>query len=328
MSDDPHPCKVSKHKCISSFIVNTLLLSAVAAYSQEQKVPQSTSDDKNTSTLTIGAENIAALTLEQDKTTFYNCLAPSFSARTQNERGDYAAVSGVQGIIYNDNAWNTTTIKFMVELGKQLGDGGVITFKAGREATEGRSVFDNPFNYYANATDVVTLGNSTERIVFGYQKNNNFVELGVIGKSGDGFYVVPNPKEASFWAKGGLTLLQKSGMKLDMSSALRLDKKRAQMLAAFGMHNRYSGARVFGHYDFKQHQGNFGIRAYRELKNGWKVIAESVLTQHKDLSIRSGIGKDGVQFSVELKKPKQENPRVNLTVTSYLARSKTYAYRK
>ena len=217
----------------------------------------------------------------------------------------------------------------MMELGRQIGDGGVIIFKAGHEATEAGNVFDNnQFDYYSNATDVITLGNGTDRIVFGYQKNNKFVELGIIGNSGEGFYVIPNPKESSFWAKSGVTLLQKSGVKLDMSSALRLDKERTQMFAAFGINNRCSGARVFGHYDFKQHQGNLGLRAYRELKSGWKVIAESVINQHKDLSIRSGVSKHGIQFSVELKKPRQENPRVNFTVTSYLARSKTYAYRK
>lgn len=74
MSDDPHPCKVTRHY---TFKVNYLLLTAVAAQLQEQNVPPITSDeDKHSSILIMGAENIADFTLNQNKSIFSDDLGP------------------------------------------------------------------------------------------------------------------------------------------------------------------------------------------------------------------------------------------------------------
>lgn len=307
-----------------NFIFSTLLLTATAAAAQEQQAAQPKTDDADDRmTLTIAAQDIAALEVRQDKTVFYNDLAPSFTARAQNKRGDYAQLSGMEGIIYNDNVLTPITIKFMMELGKQLGNGAVITFKAGREATEGAHVFDNQLYYYADAFDVGTLGNGTERIVFGYEKDQQFVELGIIGSNGEGFYVIPNPKQADFWAKSGITLLQNSGVKLDMTAAVRMGSEHRQLLASLGLRSRAYGAKIYGHYDVKQHHGNLGIRAWHDLRRGWKSITETVINQHKDLSVRTGVGKNGMQFAVELSKPRHQSANVNLTVSTNLARSHT-----
>ena len=107
------------------------------------------------------------------------------------------------------------TIKFMTELGKQLGNGGVITFKAGRKGTKRGAGFSNLSGYYADTCDIKHFSNTINRIIFGYEKSGQFVELGAIGNKDDSFYVIPNPLKADFWAKCGLNLLQKSGIKLD-----------------------------------------------------------------------------------------------------------------
>lgn len=323
MSDDPHlENKDFQLFNIRNFVFNTLLLTATAAVAQEQKVPQINSDnDKDCLTLTLNAADISGLTVEEGKTTFYNDFAPSFMAKAANKRGDYAALSGQEGIIYSNETFKSITIKFMIELGKQLGNGGVIKFKAGREGTEGGAVFDNPLSYYADAYDIGRFGNCNDRIAFGYEKDGQFIELGIIGNQEDSFYVIPNPKHADFWAKCGLTLLEKSGVKLDMTAAVRAGNEHRQLLGSIGIRSRAYGGRIFGHYDTKQHCGNLGVRAWHDLRRGWKTVVESIITQNKDLSVRSGIGKGGVQLSLEFSKPRGQNPNVNLTVATNLARS-------
>ena len=329
MSDDPHPSKVMKYFNVRNFIFNTLLLSATAAVAQEQQALQSpTDDDCERLTLKLNTANVAALTVEQGKTTFYNDFAPSFSARADGTRGNYALLSGQEGIIYNNDSFNAITIKIMIELGKQLGNDAVITFKAGREGTEAGAVFDNQLSYYADAADIGRFGNCKDRIVFGYEKNGQFVELGIIGEQGVGFYVIPTPKHSDFWAKCGLTLLENSGVKLDMSGAIRAGNEHRQLLSSIGIHNRAYGAKIFGHYDVKQNYGNLGIRAWHDLRRSWRMITETVVTQNKDLSIRSGVVNGGMQFSVEFSKPREQKPAVNFTVTSTLARSHTVSGHK
>lgn len=309
---------------LRNFVINTLLLAATTAVAQEPKATQPNSDRNiDRMTLTLDAANIAGLTVEEGKTTFYNDFAPSFMAKAANSRGDYAQLSGQEGIIYSNDTFKSITIKFMVELGKQLGNGAVITFKAGRAATEAGAVFDNPLSYYANAYDIGRFGNASDRIVFGYEKGGQFIELGMIGSAGDGFYVVPNPKKSDFWAKCGLTLLENSGVKLDMTAAMRMGGEHRQLLGSIGIRSKAYGAKIFGHYDAKQHYGNLGARAWYDLRRGWKSIAETVITQDRDLSVRGGIGKGGMQFSIECSKPRGQNPAINLTVSTNLARSHT-----
>lgn len=308
---------------LRNFIINTLLLTATTAVAQEQKATQPEADNADKLALTICAQDIAGLTIEKDRTTFYNDFAPSFVARAQNKRGDYAQLSGMEGVIFSNEAWSAITIKFMAELGKQLGNGAVLTFKAGREATEGGNVFDNQLYYFADSNDIGLLGHASQRITFGYEKNNQFIELGIIGSNNDGFYVIPNPKSADFWAKCGITLLEKSGVKLDMTAAVRAGSDSRLLLGSLGLRSRAYGGKIYGHYDVKQHYGNLGVRAWYDLNRGWKTIAETVINQHKDLSVRAGIGKSGLQFAVEYNKPHEQPSHVNFTVATNLARSHT-----
>lgn len=324
MSDDPHPSKVMKYFNVRNFIFNTLLLAATAAVAQEQQATPTNSDtDSERLSLKINALNVSGLTVEDGRTTFYNDFAPSFLARAEGKNGAYAQLSGQEGVIYSNNTFSSITIKFMAELGKQLGNGAVITFKAGREGTEAGAVFDSPLSYYADAYDIGRFGNCKDRIVFGYEKGGQYVELGIIGDQGDGFYVIPNPKHADFWAKCGLTLLKNSGVKLDMSGATRIGNEHRQLLSSIGIRSRAYGGRIFGHYDFRQNQGNLGLRAWHDLRRSWKLITETVITQNKDIAVRSGVSNGEMQFSVEFSKPREQKPAVNFTVCTNLARSHT-----
>ena len=325
MSDDPHPCtQETKNFDICKLILKTLLLTATtAAFAQEQQVPQINSDARQDKlTLTIGAENIAALTLKQNKTVFYDDLRPNITARAESSNGDYAQLKAMEVLILEDKNFTPITSKFMLELGRLTGNGGVIIVKAGREKTEGGALFDHALEYYADSRDAYQLANSAERLVFGYQKNNKFIELGIIGKNGDGFFVIPNPKHADFWAKSGLALLEKSSVKLNMSGAVHFGSKHKQLLSSIGISERSGfGAGFLGNYDFAEKKGNIGLRAWKDFKNGWQIIAETVFNQNHDLYIRSGIGKSGMQFSVEYSKPKGRSSYANITVATRLARS-------
>ncbi|MBR3676707.1 MAG: hypothetical protein IKN71_06200 [Alphaproteobacteria bacterium] len=67
MSDDPHPCtQETKNFYLCKLVLKTLLLTATtAAFAQEQNVPQHNFDVRSDKlTLTLGAENISALTVE------------------------------------------------------------------------------------------------------------------------------------------------------------------------------------------------------------------------------------------------------------------------
>ena len=325
MSDDPHPCtQETKNFNICKLILKTLLLTATtAAFAQEQQVPQINSDVRQDKlTLTIGAENIAALTLKQDKTVFYDDLRPNLTARAENTHGDYAQLKAMEVLILEDQNFTPITSKFMLELGRLTGNGGVITVKAGREKTEGGALFDHALEYYADSRDAYQLANSVQRVVIGYQKDNQFIELGMVGQNGEGFYVIPNPKKADFWAKTGLTLFQKGRAKSQMTAAVRYGKKHRQFLSSVGISERSGfGAQLMGNYDFGEHKGNLGLRAWRDFKNGWQAITETIFNQNRDLYVRGGAGKSGMQFSVEYGKPKSQPAYVNMTIAARLARS-------
>jgi len=331
MSDDPHPCMKNIHFNLCRFVLKTLLFTATtAAYAQEQNVGRPNIDTRQDRlTLTIGAENVSALTLNQDKTVFYNDLRPNITARAQNAHGDYAQLKAMEVLILEDKNFTPITSKFMLELGKLTKGGGTIVFKAGREKTEGGQLFDHALEYYADSRDAYQFANSTERLVFGYQKNNQYIELGIIGKNGEGFYIIPNPSKADFWAKTGLTLLNKTKFRLDMTGAVRYGRKHRQLLSSIGVSERSGfGAKLLGNYDFIERKGNIGLRAWQDFKRGWRLISEAVFNQNRDLYIRSGAEKSGVQFSVEYGKPKERPSYVNMTISASMARSRLVGARK
>lgn len=298
MSDDPHPCtQETKNFYLCKLVLKTLLLTATtAAFAQEQNVPQHNFDVRSDKlTLTLGAENISALTVEQDKTVFYNNLRPNKTTRAENERDDYAQLKATEVLILEDKNFNVLTPRFMSELGRLIGKGGNIFFKAGGKKTEGAELFDYALEYYADTRNAYKTADNAERLVFGYQKGRHFFELGAIGKNGDGFLVIPNPKYADFWAQSGLTLLEKSGI-----DAMR-----------------------FSNYDFAANKSHIGLRAWEDFNRGWSEIAKSVLNQDCNLYIRGDTDKSGVQFSVEYGKPKDQPSYVNLAVAANLPRFQT-----
>lgn len=344
MKDTSHSTKAMREELMSKFVTATLFMTAFAAQAQAQesstsgasKEKQSTETSVNTTdtkdksgvTTTIGGGLIAAITSEKDGTVFYADATPNASITLTDKNGYYGQLSGMQSLTLNNKEYNTMTIKFMVELGKQIGDGGKIFFRAGREATESGHVYANPLSYAADAQNVGIFGNLTNRMVFGYEKDGKVYELGMIGSKDEGFYVIPNPKYASFWAKGGITLLEKSGVKLSTDGAVRIGNGHKDLLASIGIKSQSGfGAEVSGKYNFVERSGAISAHAWKDITKGWKLMANTVLTQQKDLHIHAGVKKDDVQFSVECSKPKGQSATIAATLCTNLARSKTKAYR-
>ena len=346
MKDTSHLAKAMREEVMSKFFTAALLTTALAAEAQAQEtkvqeaskqtqtteVSVNTADaiNKSGATATIGSGAIISLTSNKDATdgkngtAFYADLTPNFEGKLTNAHGDYAKFSAMESLILDNKDYNATTIKFMIELGKEIGDGSTIFFKAGRESTEAGSVYDVAMHQYADAQNIVTFGNLSDVMAFGYTKNGIKAELGIIGSTDDGLYVIPNPKYASFWAKGGISLLQKSGVELYMDGATRLGHGHQDILGSLGIKTHGFKARALGKYDFVERSGALGADLAKDLKNGWKIMAGTVLKDKgNEFRLHCGVDKNDVQFSVEYARQKNQPSTVNFTVATHLARSKT-----
>lgn len=329
--------KAMRDELLSKFFTAALFLTATTAAAQEAKTTETTKQepvsespvtktdaaDKSQTTCVIGSGGIFALTSQKDGTAYYTDLTPNVTLTTTNKAGDYAKFSAMESLVLNDTEHSALTIKFMIELGKQLGDGSQIIFKAGRESTEAGSVYDTALSYYADTQNIATFGNLSNLTAIGFVKDGVYTEIGMIGSINDGIYVVPNPKAASFWAKGGVTLLERSGVKLCMDGATRLGNGHKDLLSSIGITAPGFKARAMGKYDFVGRSGALCADMTKDLKNGWKIMGGTVFQQGKEVRIHCGVDKNDVQFSVEFAKQKDQHSTVNFTIATHLARSKT-----
>lgn len=340
MKDDPHPTKAMREEIMSRFFTAALFLTAVAAkaQAQETKSPEldkqtpstetvaetPTIDDKSGVTLNLGAGEIISLTATESGTELYSDATPNVEATISNKRGDFAKFSAMESLTLNNKEYNALTIKFMVELGKQLGDGSTIIFKAGRESTEAGGVYDVAMHHYADAQNIATFGNLADVLAIRYkQEGIGYGEIGLIGSPGDGDYVIPNTRNGSLWLKGGLTAFDNCTADI----AARLGNGHKDLLASIGIKsNAGLKARIMGKYDFVERSGALCADAIQDLHRGWKLMAGTSFKQGQEIRLHCGVDKDNVQFSVECVKEKEQKAKVNLTVATKLnwARSKLY----
>ncbi len=297
---------VKQHKVRDFMLTGAFYLAAAATVSEVQAqtsvLPErDVNQEKNKTTLThnveVGFNNLSALVVDEKTTTFYNNFQPYLNASIEDNSGHRASVSALELVIYDGKTTTPILTKFMVELDKKLKDGGELFLKIGRENTQGGDVFPNSIEYTASAKDIVPFGNGMERMVLGYQKNGNFVELGIIQDKGAGKYVlIPNLDEADFWGKGHLSLLAKSGAKLEMEGAVRLGKHQKLGILSATYTNGGFGAKALVERDFNNDDTKSLVRAYQNLKNGSKIIGEIVQAgKGKDVDLRLGLGKKGMQ---------------------------------
>lgn len=302
---------VKQHKVRDYMVTGAFLMATAAAATEAQAqtaVPQN--DDtpaKDKTTLThnvdVGFDNLSAMVLDEKTTLFYNNLQPYVSASAQDDKGHKASITAVELLMYDNNSKEITPVltKFMLELSKEL-KGGELFLQAGRENTQGGDVFPNAIDFAADYKDVISFGNSAERMTIGYRKNGSFVELGTMWDTGTGKYIVcPNKESADFWGKGHLSLLAKSGIKLELETAARLGSHNQLGIAGATLTTPGGfGAKALVERDFKNDDTKCLVRAYQSLQNGSKVIGELVHAgKGQGVDIRLGLGKKGMQVFAE-----------------------------
>ena len=293
---------VKQRKVRDFMMTGAFCLAAATAATevQAQTTPLQNDEAKNKTTIKhnidVGFNNLSALVVDEKTTTFYNNLQPYVSASIEDKKGHKASFSAVELLIYDGNSMTPVLTKFMAELSKQMKDGSELFLKMGRENTQGGDVFPNAIDYMAE-NDVVAFGNSVERMVLGYRKGGNFVELGTAWDTGTGKYIfMPNKETADFWGKGHLSLLAKSGVKLELEGAARLGKNNQIGIASATLTNGGFGVKALIERDFKNNENKSLVRVYQNLKNGSKVIGELVHAgAGKGLDLRLGLGKKGMQ---------------------------------
>ncbi|MBQ9035786.1 MAG: hypothetical protein IJ099_07520 [Alphaproteobacteria bacterium] len=302
---------VKQHRVRDYMVTGALLFATAAAATEAQAqttAPQNNDTPAKNKTnvshdVNVGFDNLSALVLDEKTTFFYNNFQPYVSASAQDDKGHKASVSAVELLMYDSNSKEVTPVltKFMVELSKEL-KGGELFLKAGRENTQGGDVFVNAIDFAADYKDVVSFGNNAERMVLGYRKDGNFVELGTMWDTGTGKYIVcPNKESADFWGKGHLSLLAKSGVKLELEAAARLGSHNQLGIASATLATPSGfGAKALVERDFNNDDTKCLVRAYQNLKNGSKVISELVHAgKGQGVDIRLGLGKNGFQVFAE-----------------------------
>lgn len=298
-----------KQRAIRDFILTSALcMAATTAVAQTQTSATPKDDvaqDKHKMSLThnveAGFDDLSALIINENSTTFYNDFQAHFNASIEDDRGHKASISALQLLIYDGNKTSPVLTKLMAEFDKKFKDGGELFLKFGRETTQGSDVFPNAIDYMADNYDVVTFGNGAELAVLGYRKDGNTIELGTIRDNGTGsFVLIPNMKESDFWGKGTLSLLQKSGVKIELEGAARLGKHAKLGLVGATVTKGGFGAKALVSHDFDNNDTKSLVRVYQNLKKGSKVIGELVHAgKGKGLDLRLGLGYKGIQVFTE-----------------------------
>ena len=293
-----------ERRCACRFMTSMAFCLAIAATAKAQtQTPtapeKDTSKDKSETThrVDVGFDNFSALVLDEKTATFYNDFQPFVNASIEDGHGHKAGVSALELVIYDGKTITPVLAKFMAELDKKFNDGGELFLKVGRENTQGGFVFPNDIGYAAESKYVPPFANNSERMVLGYMKNGSFIELGTMQNTGTGKYVIiPNMDEIDFWGKGHLSLLTKSGIKVDLEAATRLGAHSQMGMVGTTVKGENFGMSALAIRDFKNNDNKCLVRAYKNLKSGAKIIGEIAHRgQGKGIDIALGADKSGMQ---------------------------------
>lgn len=242
----------------------------------------------------VGFSNISALELQKDKTVFYNDIMPTFSANVE-KNGFYGNFSAAELFIVNNTDLKTLNNKCLLEIGKHFGPNTKLFLKSGRDVTELGTVFLNGVQNmkYDTEKTLAMFGNLSERVVLGVQANGTMIELGMIGGYGQGFFIIPNPNQADFWAKVSQSFTA-DGWKFVFATATEIGNTN-KLFATATATNGQIGVTAGGNYNFDSKAFNAFVRgAYTTLDNNMTYIVQG-LKKNETYSVMIGAGKKGVQ---------------------------------
>ncbi|MBQ7660261.1 MAG: hypothetical protein IJS26_05980 [Alphaproteobacteria bacterium] len=285
------------HAKVKEFILTTATLMAVCTGVQAQTKEKEQKDDREgfKTEVNVGFSNISALEVQKNKAVFYNDLMPTLNAGIEKD-GFYGNITAAELLVMNNGEWSAMNNKCLLEIGKHFGNDTKLFLKAGREPTEVGSVFFNGvenMKYDTNAKSIPFFGNLNERVVLGVQKNGTMIELGMVGSYGNGIFIIPNPKQADFWAKVTQSF-KNNGWTVTLTAATELGHTN-KVLGSVTATNGQIGITGGGNYDFNDKGFNAFIRgAYTSINTGLTYVAQG-LKKGETYSAQLGVGKNGVQ---------------------------------
>lgn len=295
-----------KQRRVRDFLGSALFIAMAAtcaeASAQTNESPNNDTTDKNKSGLKYdlsgGVANITAVTLEENGQCFYTNVEPHVEGSIDFGKGFAAKGKAMELLIYDSNSKEITPIltTFMLELNKQMKDGGEFFLKMGRENTQGGDVFPNSIKRMAEDY-IVALGNSQESAAIGFRKNGNSFEGGLAWDTGTGKFIICPPKDVDAWAKMSISILKNCGIDVALQAAARWGENSKKGIAGATITTQSGlGVKALFERDFKNNDNMSLVRVYQNLKNGSQVVGELVKTgKGKGLDIGLGYGAKGAQ---------------------------------
>lgn len=297
----------NQHK-IRDFMLSAAFYLSLAALTVDKAQAQTPTESKKDKTpdkhktslnydLTIGADNLSALIVDKKTATFYNDLMPQISASAENKRGDRVKISLVEQLFYNDDKITDELGTLMIECYKKIKNDGELFLKIGRDNTQGNDDLPPAIDYTADTVDDEAFSNNAPHMVLGYRKNGHFIELGAIQNIGCGNYAfIPNLKQADFFGKGHVALLNKNDTELNAELATHLGKHSRTGIADINFMKNGFGGKALLQYDFKNDETKYLLRAYQKLHKGFALI-EEIAHRGKDcgVDLRLCATKNGLQ---------------------------------
>ena len=262
----------------------------------------------------LGIDNFCAIGLNENGCYLYNDLAPYVGIGAE-KKGWYGKHNARWLFIHNVNekGYNFTPVSsvFLLELGKEIlykngNDSGKFSLILGRENIMGCDQLFNGVDINRMSIEeryMATFGNGGDRIVLSYKDSKGIkAELGLICNKGDGWLVIPNPKEADLWARVGANVLANhKDMDLKVVVAGRMGQQDE----------------LHGNVSFQDHKHNFGIAtgvkhnfnenemaAYIAFNTGFckgtNLAFHALFNNKGEVVITGALGKNGVQIFTDI----------------------------
>jgi len=224
----------------------------------------------------------------------------------------------------SNNSLSAINNKCILELSKQLGNKkGELSLILGKATTETENMFfdGSPApNMWLENTGVPLFGNGGERLALKYCNEDKFIELGLIGNTGEGFYVIPNPEKADLWAKISGNIIKNDDFQLKLTAAGRVgdvDKVITNVTAK----TKNIGVSLGMNYDISADKvSSFANVAYTTSKDIQMIL--NACMADENLGFVFSVGKKGVQAFSEIKIPKNTPKTVSLGVSYSFGRTK------
>lgn len=276
----------------------------------------------------LSVDNFCAIGLNEDGCYLYNDLAPTVGINAE-KNGWYGNFNAKELLILNVNEEGHNFIPvssaFLLELGKEISykngnDSGKFSLILGRENIMGCDQLFNGVDINRMSVEeryMATFGSGGDRMVLSYKDSKGIkAELGLICNKGDGWLVIPNPKEADLWARVGANVLANhKDMDLKVVVADRMGQQdELHGNVSFKDHKHKFGIATGVKHNFNENEMAAYIAFNKDFRNGSELILQSLY--NKDEVVFTGAySKDNLevfaQVGLNTNKTKVSEPTAN-----------------